>query len=80
MMCGTPVIAFKRGSMKELIVDGKTGFLVDNIEEAVVAVKKTAGIKRSECRDHAMEKFSSDTMALSYMKLYEQVVTNASNF
>ena len=38
MMCGTPVIAFNRGAMKELIVDGKTGFLVDDIKEAIDAV------------------------------------------
>jgi glycosyltransferase involved in cell wall biosynthesis len=80
MMCGTPVVAFKRGSMKELIIDGKTGFLVSNIEEAVVAVSKITGIKRCECRTHAIEKFSSEVMALSYIKLYEQVARIAKEF
>ncbi len=74
MMCGTPVIAFDRGSMKELIVDSKTGFLVNNIEEAVVAFSKINTISRCECRKHAMDKFSSEVMALSYIKLYEQIV------
>ena len=49
MMCGTPVIAFNRGAMKELIVDGKTGFLVHTIEEAVDAVSKISFICRCEC-------------------------------
>ena len=74
MMCGTPVIAFERGSMKELIIDGKTGFLVKNTEEAVVAVNKINTISRANCRTHAMDKFSSEVMALSYIKLYEQIL------
>ena len=80
MMCGTPVIAFERGSMKELIVDGKTGFLVNNVEEAVEAVSKIVNIKRSECRNYAMEKFSSEVMAKSYIRLYQQVVRKANSF
>jgi glycosyltransferase involved in cell wall biosynthesis len=73
MMCGTPVIAFTRGAMKELIVDGKTGFLVHTIEEAVVAVSKITCICRCECRKHAMSKFSSRAMTAGYIKLYEQI-------
>lgn len=80
MMCGTPVIAFKRGSMKELIIDGKTGFLVDNIKEATLAVDKIAGLRRSDCRQHAMERFSSQVMALNYLKLYRQIVAGYNCF
>ena len=60
--------------MKELIIDGKTGFLVNDIEEAVVAVRKITAVKRCQCRTHAMNKFSSEVMAVSYIRLYEQVV------
>jgi glycosyltransferase involved in cell wall biosynthesis len=74
MMCGTPVIAFNRGSMKELIVDGKTGFLVNNTTEAIEAVTKIDSISRSECRRHALEKFSSSAMALGYIKLYKKII------
>ena len=74
MMCGTPVIAFKRGAMKELIVNGETGFLVNNVEEAVHAVSKIGAIKRFDCHTHSMNKFSSEVMAKSYIRLYEQVV------
>lgn len=74
MLCGTPVIAFNRGSMKELIVDGKTGFLVNNVEEAISAIRRLYSINRSDCRDHALEKFSGESMAGSYVKLYEQIL------
>ncbi|MCW3107951.1 MAG: glycosyl transferase [Segetibacter sp.] len=79
MMCGTPVIAFERGSMKELIHDGKTGFLVTNNEEAIVAVGKIGDISRCECRRHAMDKFSSKVMATSYIRLYEQIVRKSNS-
>lgn len=80
MMCGTPVIAFTRGSMKELIVDGKTGFLVNNVEEAVVAVSKITSIKRCECRTHAMNKFSSEVMAKDYINCYEEIIRKKRSF
>jgi glycosyltransferase involved in cell wall biosynthesis len=77
MMCGTPVIAFNRGAMKELIIDFKTGFLVDNIKEAVDAVTKIKKLDRNTCRKHALQKFSSREMALHYIKLYNKIIDNA---
>ena len=74
MMCGTPVIAFNRGSMKELIVDGKTGCLVHTVSQAVSAVENITNLCRSECRKHAMDKFSSGVMANNYIRLYHQIV------
>lgn len=79
MMCGTPVIAFNRGAMKELILDVKTGFLVDNVEEAIAAVSKITTICRSTCRKHALERFSSQVMALNYIRLYNQIVRNTNS-
>jgi glycosyltransferase involved in cell wall biosynthesis len=73
MMCGTPVIAFERGAMKELILDGKTGFLVNTIEEARIAVSKIQSIGRRECRRYAMDKFSSGVMVSNYIKLYQKI-------
>jgi glycosyltransferase involved in cell wall biosynthesis len=73
MMCGTPVIAFNRGAMKELIVNGKTGYLVNTVEEAVEAVPLLDNINRNECRSHAINKFSSGTMVAAYMKLYSRI-------
>ncbi|THU38301.1 glycosyltransferase family 4 protein [Niastella caeni] len=73
MMCGTPVIAFNRGSMNELIRNRETGFLVQNIAEAVVATGKIKKISRQACREHALAKFCSHVMATHYMELYEKV-------
>jgi glycosyltransferase involved in cell wall biosynthesis len=73
MMCGTPVIAFNRGSMKELIKNRETGFLVQNTAEALTALQKIKTISREACRAHATDKFSSRTMAAHYMHLYKKV-------
>ena len=74
MMCGTPVIAFNRGAMKELIVDGKTGCLVYTTEQAAAAVDNINTLCRCECRKHAIDKFSSRVMAKNYIRLYQQIV------
>ncbi|WP_162342579.1 glycosyltransferase family 4 protein [Cyclobacterium salsum] len=74
MMCGTPVIAFNLGSMAELIVDGKTGFLVNTIEEAVTAVGNIASIDRKSCRKEALSKFSREKMTESYLQVYHQIL------
>lgn len=73
MMCGTPVIAFDRGSMKELIIHRKTGFLVHTIEEAVTAAGKINKISRQQCREHALDKFTSEVMARHYIQLYKKI-------
>ena len=77
MLCGTPVIAFNRGSMSELIIHGKTGFLVDTIDQAVDAVSNIAGVNRRECRSWSMEQFSQEKMVSEYVKLYERVLGKA---
>lgn len=74
MMCGTPVIAFERGSMKELILHGQTGFLVSTVAEAVDAVGNIGCISRMECRRHAQAHFSGSVMAERYLRLYEQIL------
>lgn len=75
MMCGTPVIAFDRGSMPELIVNGKTGFLVQNVEEAVSALSKIENLHRTDCRKHAMENFSLNKMIDGYVEVYQKVLS-----
>ena len=71
---GTPVIAYRRGSMPEIIDHGKTGFLVDTLEEAVEAVENINSIDRAACRQSAIEKFSVERMADDYTKLYEKIL------
>lgn len=74
MLCGTPVIAFNRGSMPELILDGKTGFLVENIEEAAQAVKNIEQIKRKQCHEWAISKFTTQKMIDGYLKVYKEII------
>ena len=74
MACGTPVIAYPKGSMPELIVDGVTGFLVNSFEEAVAAVDRIGEIDRSACREHVARHFTIDRMADRYLELYQQLL------
>lgn len=75
MMCGTPVIAFNLGSMPELIFDGKTGFLVNTIDEAVEAVKNTMSIDRKYCHEWAFSKFSREKMTEKYLEVYQKILS-----
>ncbi len=77
MACGTPVIAFKDGSMPELIEDGKTGFVVKNIEETCQSLKKLAKISRKYCRDYVEKNFNLRRMVNRYEKLYKKILKNA---
>lgn len=74
MFCGTPVVAFKKGSMSELILNGKTGFLVNTIEEAVDSLKNIPQINRKYCRQWADEKFSREKMIEDYINVYEKIL------
>lgn len=74
MLCGTPVIAFNRGSMPELILQERTGFLVKDVQEAVEAVQQIKRIERSYCRQWSLSQFSQQKMAADYLRLYEQIL------
>lgn len=74
MMCGTPVIAFNLGAMPELIVNGKTGFLVHTVEEAAAAVGHLHSLRRVDCREWAVAHFSRETMASKYLRVYGQIL------
>ncbi|MEW6726015.1 MAG: glycosyltransferase family 4 protein [Bacillota bacterium] len=74
MACGTPVIAFNRGSMPELICDGVNGFLVRDVEEAVTAVEKIPAINRAMCRKTVEERFTSARMADDYIRVYQRIL------
>jgi glycosyltransferase involved in cell wall biosynthesis len=67
------VISFNRGSAPELIVNGKTGYVVNNTAEMIAAVKKIKRIDRSACRDHVRRKFSSNRMANQYLEVYRTI-------
>lgn len=79
MACGTPVIAFDRGSAREVIKDGKTGFVVKNIEEMIEAIKKIDQIDRKECRKWVEENFTIERMVNDYEKIYYQILNRRGN-
>ncbi|MBU1261917.1 glycosyltransferase [bacterium] len=72
--CGTPVIAFSKGSMPELIKDGENGFLVSDVTEAVKAVSHIGDLDRRQCREWVEQRFSKDRMVEDYLKVYERVI------
>jgi glycosyltransferase involved in cell wall biosynthesis len=78
MACGTPVIAFDRGSMPELIENGKSGFLVGDVNEAVEAVGRIKEIDRSACRRHVERHFTVDRMIDAYLHVYEMILQDGS--
>ncbi|NLU92256.1 glycosyltransferase family 4 protein [Chitinophaga sp. Ak27] len=73
MLCGTPVIAFNRGAMPELIIDGQTGFLVNSLPEAIARVAALQSISREQCHVHARENFSMEKMVAQYLALYARM-------
>ena len=77
MACGTPVIAFDRGSMSELIDDGATGRLVADEAEAAAAVVEVATLDRAAIRAVAVRRFGVDRMVDQYVAVYEQALANA---
>ena len=74
MFCGTPVVAFNRGSMPELIEDNKTGYLVNSISDAVDAVNKINSIDRKYCQQWALSNFSLEKMTEGYLNTYNQIL------
>lgn len=71
MACGTPVIAFNRGSMPELIEHGNNGFLVADVQEAIQAVASLEEICRGDCRKHAEQHFTVERMVDDYVNIYD---------
>ena len=74
MLCGTPVIAFNRGSMPELILNGKTGFLINNVNEAVESLREIHKISRQVCRQWSLDQFSQEKMTKEYIRLYQSIL------
>lgn len=74
MACGTPVVAFNKGSMPELITDGENGYLVETIEEAIERVKHIDKINRLSCRGTVEARFSKERMAAEYIEVYKKIL------
>jgi len=74
MMCGTPVVAYRRGSMPEVVDEGLTGYLADDVEQAVSAVSRAVLLDRRAVRAQALSRFSVDRMVDGYLAVYEKVL------
>ncbi len=74
MACGTPVIAYNRGSMPELIIDGKTGCLVDDLKQAQDALSRIDSLNRKACRRHVEENFTVELMVDRYLEVYNEII------
>lgn len=74
MACGTPVVAYRRGSMPEVVDEGVTGFVVDDLAEAVDAVPRAAALDRSAVRRRARERFDVERMVDGYLGVYDAVL------
>jgi glycosyltransferase involved in cell wall biosynthesis len=78
MACGTPVIAFRRGSVSEVIDHGITGFIVEDIEESLQALDEVPHFDRERCRMVFEERFSAGRMAAGYLEIYRTLIETKS--
>jgi hypothetical protein len=74
MACGTPVIAFDRGSVPEIVEDGLTGFVVESKEEAVAATDRLSRLSRRAIRRRFEERFTARRMAREYLVVYRSLI------
>ncbi|MFZ0319975.1 MAG: glycosyltransferase family 4 protein [Candidatus Sulfotelmatobacter sp.] len=74
LACGTPVIAYRSGSVPEVLKDGVTGFIVDDVDDAVIAVSHLHGINRRTCRTYFEEHFTDERMASDYSNIYQNLI------
>ena len=74
MACGTPVIAYPRGSMPEIVTPGVTGFLVDGVEAAAACVDRAQTLDRAAIREVAAQRFGKDRMVEDYLRVYRRLL------
>jgi glycosyltransferase involved in cell wall biosynthesis len=79
LACGTPIVAFRGGSVDEVVDDGVTGFVVDDLMEAIDATTRAHTLDRRACRDAFTRRFSGARMASAYVRLYRQLTSSAAD-
>jgi glycosyltransferase involved in cell wall biosynthesis len=79
MACGTPVVAFRRASVPEVIKDGLSGFIVDGVDQAVAAVRRVADLDRARIRAEFERRFTAERMARDYLEIYRELVAPRAN-
>jgi glycosyltransferase involved in cell wall biosynthesis len=75
MACGTPVVGYRRGALPETVIEGVTGFLVDDVAGAVAAVPKAIALDRAAIMESARRRFSAERMVTEYMGVYERILS-----
>ncbi len=76
MACGTPVIAYRGGAVPEIMEEGHTGFIVEELEDAVEAVRRVPELSRKRCREVFEQRFTATRMANDYVRVYERLINN----
>jgi len=79
LACGTPVVAFRGGSVGEVIEHGVTGFVVDDLDQAITAAGRVDALDRGVCRDAFDERFSATRMTDDYIQIYSRLVAGMAN-
>ena len=79
LACGTPVVAFRKGSVAEILEDGVTGFIVDDLDQAIDATRRVGGLSRFACRRAFERRFTTTHMAGAYTRLYRRLVRESSS-
>jgi glycosyltransferase involved in cell wall biosynthesis len=74
MACGTPVIAWRNGSVPEVVADGQTGVVVSSVEEMAAAVDRVGELDPRVLRQRVQERFSAEAMVTSYERIYQRVL------
>jgi glycosyltransferase involved in cell wall biosynthesis len=74
MACGTPIIAYRQGSVEEVMEEGRSGFIVQDLEDAVHAVGQVADIDRAEVRSVFERRFTATQMATDYVRVYQRII------
>lgn len=76
MLCGTPVVAYRRGSMPEVVDEGETGYLATDVDSAVPALDRAVRLDRYRVRAVAEHRFGADRMVEAYLRIYEEVTAH----
>lgn len=76
MACGTPVLGFRRGSVPEVVEDGVSGFVVDDVDALVEAVERVPSLDRMACRQRVEDLYCESAVVEGYLRIYEQMISN----
>jgi len=75
--CGTPVVAFRAGSVPEVIDEGVTGFVVDNLDDAILAASRVGELDRRDCRRVFETRYTTERMTQRYVEVYERLLRSS---